>query len=111
MKRILITGKNSYIGTSFEKWMRDNHPSYEIDTISVHGDAWREIDFSSYDVVFHVAGIPESFAGLSLGQPFLWEARPLVGNPRRHRGRRQWKTAAKDGVHVYRFQFPIEERW
>lgn len=57
MKRILITGKNSYIGTSFEKWMRDNHPSYEIDTISVHGDAWREIDFSPYDVVFHVAGI------------------------------------------------------
>lgn len=22
MKRILITGKNSYIGTSFEKWMK-----------------------------------------------------------------------------------------
>ncbi|UQF71512.1 NAD-dependent epimerase/dehydratase family protein [Vagococcus lutrae] len=63
MKRILITGKNSYIGTSFEKWMRDNHPSYEIDTISVHGDAWREIDFSPYDVVFHVAGIAHADVG------------------------------------------------
>ncbi|MBL5010838.1 UDP-glucose 4-epimerase [Enterococcus lactis] len=30
---------------------------YQIDTLSVRGDAWREHDFSEYDTVFHVAGI------------------------------------------------------
>ncbi|MCS5465033.1 NAD-dependent epimerase/dehydratase family protein [Enterococcus lactis] len=30
---------------------------YQIDTLSVRGDAWREHDFSRYDTVFHVAGI------------------------------------------------------
>lgn len=57
MKKILITGANSYIGTSFKKWMTQFQDKYQIDTLSVRGDAWREHDFSGYDTVFHVAGI------------------------------------------------------
>lgn len=57
MKKILITGANSYIGTSFKKWMTQFQEEYQIDTLSVRGDAWREHDFSGYDTVFHVAGI------------------------------------------------------
>ncbi|EME3480575.1 NAD-dependent epimerase/dehydratase family protein [Enterococcus faecium] len=57
MKKILITGANSYIGTSFKKWMTQFQDEYQIDTLSVRGDAWREHDFSRYDTVFHVAGI------------------------------------------------------
>ncbi|VTT36008.1 UDP-glucose 4-epimerase [Enterococcus casseliflavus] len=57
MKRILITGANSYIGTSFEKWMQQFGDNYQIDTIDMHGDQWKEKDFSQYDSVFHVAGI------------------------------------------------------
>ncbi len=57
MKNILITGANSYIGTSFKKWMTQFQDEYQIDTLSVRGDAWREHDFSGYDTVFHVAGI------------------------------------------------------
>lgn len=57
MKRILITGANSYIGTSFEKWMQQFGDDYQIDTIDMHGEAWRENDFSVYDSIFHVAGI------------------------------------------------------
>lgn len=56
MKRILITGANSYIGTSFEKWM-SQYDGYEIDTLDMINASWREYDFSGYDVVFHVAGI------------------------------------------------------
>ena len=56
MKKILITGANSYIGTSFEKWM-SQYDGYEIDTIDMIDPSWREHDFSKYDVVFHVAGI------------------------------------------------------
>ena len=57
MKKILITGANSYIGTSFKKWMTQFQDEYQIDTLSVRGDAWRQHDFSGYDTVFHVAGI------------------------------------------------------
>lgn len=57
MKKILITGANSYIGTSFKKWMTQFQDKYQIDTLSVRGDAWREHDFSGYDTIFHVAGI------------------------------------------------------
>ena len=58
MKKILITGANSYIGTSFEKYMNDNYPNeYSIDTVDMIGNGWKEKDFSSYDSVFHVAGI------------------------------------------------------
>ncbi|MBK5442705.1 NAD-dependent epimerase/dehydratase family protein [Peribacillus sp. TH24] len=57
MKKILITGTNSYIGTSLEKWLRNYPDRYSIDSISLRNDLWKEKDFSEYDVVFHVAGI------------------------------------------------------
>jgi hypothetical protein len=57
MKRILITGKNSYIGTSVEKWLLKEPEKYSVDTIDMLNESWREHDFSKYDVVFHVAGI------------------------------------------------------
>ena len=64
MKRILITGANSYIGTSFEKYIKENYPGqYEIDTVDMIDGSWREKSFSGYDSVFHVAGIAHSDSG------------------------------------------------
>jgi nucleoside-diphosphate-sugar epimerase len=57
MKHILITGANSYIGTSLEKWLNKNPEKYSVDTIDMIGEEWKEKKFSKYDVVFHVAGI------------------------------------------------------
>jgi UDP-glucose 4-epimerase len=57
MKNILITGKNSYIGTSLENWIMREPNKYKVDTIDMKDGSWKEKDFSSYDVVFHVAGI------------------------------------------------------
>lgn len=57
MKRILITGANSYIGTSFEKWVAQWPEEYHVDTVDTKNGEWKELDFSPYDVVFHVAGI------------------------------------------------------
>ncbi len=57
MKNILITGKNSYIGTSLENWLMREPDKYKIDKISMKDGSWKEKDFSKYDVVFHVAGI------------------------------------------------------
>ena len=55
MKRILITGANSYIGTSFEKYM--DADAYSVDTVDTVDGEWRKKSFVGYDVVFHVAGI------------------------------------------------------
>lgn len=57
MKKILITGTNSYIGTSLEKWLTKESNKYYIDKISLRDDSWKKKDFSEFDVVFHVAGI------------------------------------------------------
>jgi UDP-glucose 4-epimerase len=57
MKNILITGKNSYIGTSLENWLMREPDKYKVDTVDMKDGSWKEMDFSSYDVLFHVAGI------------------------------------------------------
>ncbi|MDQ0196267.1 NAD-dependent epimerase/dehydratase family protein [Paenibacillus wynnii] len=57
MKKILITGSKSYIGTSLEKWLEKYPDKYSVDTVNMRGNLWKEYDFSKYDVVFHVAGI------------------------------------------------------
>lgn len=64
MKKILITGAGSYIGTSFERYIKENFPDrYSVDTVDMIDGTWREKDFSPYDVVYHVAGIAHSDSG------------------------------------------------
>lgn len=58
MKRVLITGKDSYIGTSFINWVKEKHPGeFETEELDMIDGTWKEKDFSGYDTVFHVAGI------------------------------------------------------
>lgn len=57
MKRILITGKDSYIGTSFKKYLEQYPDDYYIEELDVRDDSWKEFDFSPFDAVYHVAGI------------------------------------------------------
>jgi len=57
MKRILITGKNSYVGNSLAEWLAQYPEDYEVHKISVRDDEWKEHDFSPYDSIVHVAGI------------------------------------------------------
>lgn len=63
MKKILITGANSYIGTSFEAYMKQWNDRYQVDTLDMIGDNWLKYDFSDYDCVYHVAGIAHSDSG------------------------------------------------
>lgn len=64
MKKVLITGANSYIGASVEKYIVEHYPDEcTFDTVDMVGDGWRGKDFSDYDVVFHVAGIAHSDSG------------------------------------------------
>lgn len=63
MKKILITGAGSYIGTSFEEYMKKWPDKYQVDTLDMIGDGWMKYDFSGYDSVYHVAGIAHSDNG------------------------------------------------
>lgn len=63
MKRILITGANSYIGTSVEKYLSQWPEEYHVDTIDMVDGSWRNKSFEGYDSVFHVAGIAHQDSG------------------------------------------------
>ena len=63
MKRVLVTGVNSYIGNAFIEYMLQYSADYSIQGISVRDNAWKEIDFSVYDCVLDVAGIAHADTG------------------------------------------------
>ncbi len=57
MNRVLITGANSFVGTNVADWLSRYPEEFIVDTVDTFGDGWKEVDFSKYDTVFHVAGI------------------------------------------------------
>lgn len=63
MKRILITGEGSYIGTSFENYLKPQTDKYQVDTVDMTDKSWQSKSFLGYDAVFHVAGIAHSDSG------------------------------------------------
>lgn len=63
-KKVLITGANSYIGTSFENYAKEHYgDNFIIDTIDMKDGSWKDYDFSKYDTIFHVAGIAHADVG------------------------------------------------
>ncbi len=54
MKRVCITGAHSYVGTHVASLLE------HVDLVNVRDGAWKTIDFSQYDVVFHCAGLAHS---------------------------------------------------
>ncbi|MDG0888947.1 NAD-dependent epimerase/dehydratase family protein [Paracholeplasma manati] len=57
MKRVLITGANSYVGTNVEKWLMKEPENFYVETLDMRDPNWKHFDFSKFDVVVHVAGI------------------------------------------------------
>ena len=60
MKRILVTGKGSYIGTHFIEELSKYPNKYQTNELEMRDDDWKQHDFSQYDVVYHVAGLAHS---------------------------------------------------
>ncbi|MBY0013621.1 NAD-dependent epimerase/dehydratase family protein [Paenibacillus typhae] len=56
-KKILITGKGSYISINFKKWIQKWPDLYDVDELSVRGSEWEKCNFSKYDVILHTAAI------------------------------------------------------
>lgn len=53
--KILIIGKDSYIGNHIDKWLAQyDHNVVQLDVLS---DEWKSFDYSGFDAIVHVAGI------------------------------------------------------
>lgn len=63
MKRILITGATSYVGSRLESYLSIRQETYRVDKISLRDGAWMDATFHGYDTVFHAAGIAHSDNG------------------------------------------------
>ena len=63
VKKVLITGAGSYIGETFRAYAGKHYPALHIDAVDMLDGSWREKDFSSYDIVYHVAGIAHADVG------------------------------------------------
>ena len=63
-KRILITGAGSYIGKSFIRYAKEHYnKNFIIDEMDMMDDIWKNVSFSEYDIIYHVAGIAHADVG------------------------------------------------
>lgn len=53
--KILIIGKNSYIGNHIDEWLSKH--GHQVTQLDVLTDKWKTFDYSPYDAIVHVAGI------------------------------------------------------
>lgn len=55
--RVLITGTTSYVGLHFIRYCEEWYKDWIVESISVRDHKWRDLDFSVYDAIYHVAAI------------------------------------------------------
>ncbi|MCY7731070.1 NAD-dependent epimerase/dehydratase family protein [Aerococcus urinaeequi] len=78
MKRILLTGRNSYIGNAVEEWLAQWPEEYIVEKISVRDDSWRSLNWQDYDAIIHVAGIAHNSSDASLEDEYYRVNRDLT---------------------------------
>ena len=57
MKRILITGATSWIGSEVEAHLAAFPGRYGVERVSLRGDAWKESSWEGFDSVLHAAAV------------------------------------------------------
>lgn len=80
MKKVLITGAGSYIGTKVQQWLKQWPKEFKVDAIDTINDNWKKADFSQYDVVYNVAGIAHVKAAKGEGPLYYAVNRDMVIN-------------------------------
>lgn len=61
-KRVLLIGKGGYIGTTFKKYLNENHPDVIVDDVSSFNNEWSKKQFVGYDAVYNVSGLAHANA-------------------------------------------------
>ena len=56
MKKVLITGANSFLGNNTKEYL-EKTKCYQVDILDMLDRSWVDTDFSKYDVVFNVCAI------------------------------------------------------
>lgn len=77
-KRVLITGSGSYVGGWVKRRLEEEPEKFEVEEVSVRGGAWRSLDFSRFDSVFHVAGIAHVSADPKMEPEYMRVNRDLA---------------------------------
>lgn len=63
MKNVLITGANSFVGTAVKQYLDSFPDKYAVSAVGMKNGEWRNLTFSAFDSVYHVAGLAHSDAG------------------------------------------------
>lgn len=63
MKRILITGAGSFVGTSVRRHLEQWPDRYTVTEVGTVNGEWEELVFAQFDTVYHVAGLAHSDVG------------------------------------------------
>lgn len=68
IKRILITGLNSYVGNSVEAYLKEYNSVqgkelYQVEKTSLREGAWEQENWTSYDAVLHMVGLAHADIG------------------------------------------------
>lgn len=63
MKNVLITGANSFVGTAVKRQLESFPDKYAVTAVGMKNGEWRNLTFSAFDSVYHVAGLAHSDAG------------------------------------------------
>jgi len=80
MKKVLITGAGSYIGTKVQQWLEQWPKEFKVDAVDTINDNWKKADFSQYDVVYNVAGIAHVKAAKGEGPLYYAINRDMIIN-------------------------------
>lgn len=63
MRTILVTGAGSFVGTSVQRHLETYPDKYKVTAVGTRHGEWKELDFSQFDTVYHVAGLAHSDVG------------------------------------------------
>lgn len=78
MKRVLITGAGSYVGTRVLRRLQEESGKFCVQELDVKGEGWKNFDLSGLDSVFHVAGIAHVSADPSMEPLYMRVNRDLA---------------------------------
>ena len=57
MKKLLITGENSYVSNELKKYIVKKCLNIKVENISLKNEEWKKKDFSDFDAVIHLAAL------------------------------------------------------
>lgn len=78
MNKILITGKDSYVGNNVEKWLMKKPNRFNVESLDMKNSNWKKFDFKKIDTIFHVAGIAHVSTKKSLREKYFKINRDLA---------------------------------